>query len=250
MRSNHEKKDIEYHNTIGGEYHNVVVNPRGFPNDLLFRQISKRITPGKSMLDLGCGTGHMLVRFGKKFEEAVGVDHSQKMLESAQTNCREAGINAQFVESDFFEFIEKSDQIWDLVSCVGCLHHLQPQRLAEAAQGIARLVRPGGFLVIAEPVEVDPSTEPSAIKKWNQTAYAKIAQYTQIIDEPDEAPISMDILTAAFLDAGLSTLCTKRGWEIVPKNTPPTWIDKLAIRYFQRKYGANGVVFAALMTKI
>lgn len=38
------------------------------------------------MLDLGCGTGHMVMRFGHLFEKVVAVDHSAEMLGLVKKN--------------------------------------------------------------------------------------------------------------------------------------------------------------------
>jgi len=245
----HFQKDIEYHETIGDEYHKVVVDPRSYLNEMLFAPIAKIVKAGESMLDLGCGTGHMMLRFGQQFQSVTGVDHSPKMLGSARINCRIAGINAQFQHQNLFDFLAGNNQQYDLVSCVGCLHHLIPETIPEVMKGIARSLNSGGMAIMAEPIMVDANDEPAAIARWNQKAIGRLPQYTTAIDEPDEAPIDPDLLLGAISAAGLQIEKQSRSWEILPKNMPPSALDRLVIRFFHWRYGSNGIVMAIAASK-
>src|SRR6188768_3161650 len=100
------EKDAAYHDVIAAEYDRVVVRPRAYPNDVLFAPIERVVRPGRAMLDLGCGTGHMLVRFRRRFEHATGVDHSAGMIGMAKHNLAAAGLPAaHFVVGDVFEYV-------------------------------------------------------------------------------------------------------------------------------------------------
>ena len=246
---NHFQKDIEYHETIGDEYHSVVVDPRSYLNEMLFAPIAKTVKAGQSMLDLGCGTGHMMLRFGQQFQTVTGVDHSPKMLGSARINCRNAGINAQFQHQNIFDFLTQNDRQYDLVSCVGCLHHLIPETIPEVMKGIANSLNSGGLAIMAEPIMVDPADEPAEIIRWNQKAIGRLPQYSTAIDEPDEAPIDPDLLLEAVAASGLQIAAQSRSWEILPKNMPPSILDRLAIRFFHWRYGSDGIVMAIAARK-
>ena len=60
-------KDIRYHDSIADEYDDVVLAPREAATQRLFAPALRRLAahaPFGRMLDLGCGTGHMIRRAG------------------------------------------------------------------------------------------------------------------------------------------------------------------------------------------
>jgi ubiquinone/menaquinone biosynthesis C-methylase UbiE len=87
----HFKKDIAYHAATAHEYDSVVVDTRECFNELVFAGVEPLIGPGEAMLDLGCGTGHSILRFGSRFKTVLGVDHSLEMLRCARANLSARG---------------------------------------------------------------------------------------------------------------------------------------------------------------
>src|SRR3954466_10212991 len=55
---------------------------------------------GKRVLDLGCGAGTDLVRFGKGGAIVTGVDLSSAAIALARENVRQQGIDADLREAD------------------------------------------------------------------------------------------------------------------------------------------------------
>jgi hypothetical protein len=100
----------------------------------------------------------------------------------------------------------------------------------------------GGLLVVADPIEVDPASVPGEILKWNKKSVGTTIQYSKTVQEPDEAPIPADLLFDALRDAGMRAKVVVRGWEILPRNLPPSLWDKMVIRLLHKRYGANGNV--------
>ena len=123
MTNAHYQIDQHYHDEIAGQYDHVVVRPRGFPIDLLFERFESLFVGRERMLDLGCGTGHMLLRYARSFRAAIGVDHSCGMLEQAGRNLSGVGVsNAILVQSDLMSFVEQQARSqFDLITCVGVL---------------------------------------------------------------------------------------------------------------------------------
>ena len=101
----HFDHDIAFHRKTAAIYDHVNTEPRLLANDLLFAPLDRRVAPGESMLDLGCGTGQMLLRYASRFRRAVGVDHSREMLDLArQRACRRSRPGrCTLVQSDFFQ---------------------------------------------------------------------------------------------------------------------------------------------------
>lgn len=91
-------------------------------------------------LDVGCGDGDLVCELAPRVERAVGIDADAASIGRARQNCPEA----TFVHGDFLaEPFEPAS--FDLVTAVASLHHMDaPATLAK----MARLVRPGGTLVV------------------------------------------------------------------------------------------------------
>lgn len=69
--------------------------------DLTFEYINK--PEGKTVLDLGCGTGRYAIELAKKGASSVGVDISKNMIEIAQQNAKimEVEDDCQFIHGNF-----------------------------------------------------------------------------------------------------------------------------------------------------
>ena len=106
----HRDKDRRYHDAIGAEHHQIVVTPSALLDELLFRKIERTVRAGNRMLDVGCGTGHMLLRFGSSFQELTGVDHSRTMLNAAAADLAENNLKAKLIEADAIQFITETPQ--------------------------------------------------------------------------------------------------------------------------------------------
>ena len=245
----HYQKDIDYHAVIGHEYHQVVVDPRRYPNDLLFAPIAARVPAGGAMLDLGTGTGHMLERFGAGRDRVVAVDHSEAMLTSARANAQRLGLEVSFHCADLFEHLSGDNGLYRLVTCVGCLHHLLPADIPRLVAAAAARLEPGGVVVLAEPIEIDHEP-PAALTAWNRRSAAAALGYSVQAEEPDEAPIDRQLLESALAAAGLAIEQESRSWEILPRHLPPTLMDRARIRWLHWRHGASGNVLALLARNV
>jgi len=68
---------------------------------------------GKKLLDLGCGTGELSIRFAKEGYAVTGVDLSTDMLAVAQAKAGEASVMIPFYEQDMSE-LEMPDE-YDII---------------------------------------------------------------------------------------------------------------------------------------
>ena len=244
----HDLKDIAYHEAIAGEYHGVVVAPRELAHDELFAAVDAHIRPGALMLDLGCGTGHMLLRYARRFARALGVDHSEAMLAQARTQLLAAGIaNVELRRASLVDFLAAARAgEFDFISCVGCLHHLGRDTIEAMFGHARRVLRGGGVLLFAEPIDVPTGSIPPAIVEWNAGSVASTLRYSVPAEDPDEAPLEHDWIMKALARNGLRALASTRGWELFPHAMPPTPADREGIRALHRRFGASGNVLCVV----
>ena len=94
---------------------------------------------GLRVLDAGCGMGRWLHFALEAGAEIVGMDVSPAIDVAAARN----GAGADFVQADL-RFPPFSPQSFDLVYCLGVVHHLEQPQVGVRA--LAKLVRPGGEL--------------------------------------------------------------------------------------------------------
>lgn len=112
----------------------------------LLKLIGKR--PFQNMLDLGTGTGRLLEVLSPLYRRGIGIDMSREMLAVARANLDRAGItNAQVRQGDIFAPPVERDA-FDLVTIHQVLHYLDDP--ARAIREAARLLRPGGRLVVVD----------------------------------------------------------------------------------------------------
>jgi len=107
-------------------------------------QLVGRIFPGfrpSSVLDFGCGVGRLVIPFAGRFDEVIGVDVSEAMLEEARRNAGAQGRSNVDFATDLALF---GDRTFDLVHSYIVLQHIPERRgLAILAQ-LVDLIGPGG----------------------------------------------------------------------------------------------------------
>jgi SAM-dependent methyltransferase len=243
----HFEHDIAFHRKTAAIYDHVNTEPRILANDLLFAPLDRLVSPGESMLDLGCGTGQMLRRYASRFRRAIGVDHSRDMLDIAEQRMADAARGRwTLVHSDFFRYLEAHAERHSLVTCVGCLHHLP----VEAFDVFFRLVRSrleaNGQLLLAEPVATEGGEAPAAIARWNAKSVMAERAPLMPMEESHEAPIVADVLLRQPEAHGFRLVVASRAWEMFQRALPASALDHVAMRYLHARYGKTGNVVAAL----
>lgn len=111
----------------------------------------------RTVVDVGCGTGMLAIRWATWGLDVVGVDPDSAMLEQAARNAEEdrAGIEAangsvRFVPGGFGELARLGLGPVDAITCTGnALPHVDgPAALAATLQDFGAVLRPGGLLVL------------------------------------------------------------------------------------------------------
>lgn len=102
---------------------------------------------GREMLDIGCGDGALAVALGQRGAKVAAVDASEAMVDAARSRAAEQGAEVRFqvATADRLPFPDGS---CDIVVAVTVLCFVDDA--APIFREIARVLRPGGRLVIGE----------------------------------------------------------------------------------------------------
>src|SRR5690606_11296284 len=100
------------------------------------------------LVDIGTGTGRMLELFADRVERGIGVDTSRDMLSMARANLSAAGLRHCYVRHGDMYRLPFEDSSADAVLIHQVLQYAD--RPATAIAEAARILRPGGRLVVAD----------------------------------------------------------------------------------------------------
>jgi SAM-dependent methyltransferase len=96
------------------------------------------------VLEIGCGVGDLARRLGGAFDEVVGIDASQGMIDEAvRRTPPEASVRYEC--ADLFEWLLRFPNSYDCIVTVATLHHVD---LAAALREMSRALEPGGRLLV------------------------------------------------------------------------------------------------------
>lgn len=133
------------------------------------------------LLDIGTGTGRMLRLLGIAADTAVGIDISREMLVLARSNLHAAGLDHLSVRQGNMYQLRFADASFDTVTIDQVLY--QAEQPAEVLREAARVLRPGGRLLLVEfltgeaPVDAvaagkvrDAQLTPGGLARWCEQA--------------------------------------------------------------------------------
>lgn len=109
-----------------------------------------QLGPGKSVLEIGCGTGMFTEMFAKTGACIIAVDISKDLLQKSEArNLPKTRV--RFIEKRFEDC--DVDGPFDAIVGSSILHHLE---LEDALSRIYHMLKPGGVMSFAEPNMLNP----------------------------------------------------------------------------------------------
>ena len=113
---------------------------------------------GMEVLDLGSGTGTLalLAKARTPAARVFGLDGDPKMLARARAKAAAAGAEVRFDEG-LSDALPYRDQQFDRVLSTLFFHHLEPEDKRRTIREVARVLKPGGELHVAD---WGPATDP------------------------------------------------------------------------------------------
>src|SRR6185295_3001158 len=105
-----------------------------------------RVSPGGTLLDVGCGSGQLALMAAKDGLEVTGVDIASNLVARARARARAAGLRVRFEEADA-EALPFADAQFDAVtSLIGAMFAPRPDLVATE---LLRVCKPGGIIAMA-----------------------------------------------------------------------------------------------------
>jgi ubiquinone/menaquinone biosynthesis C-methylase UbiE len=108
---------------------------------------------GRTVVDVGCGEGSIVRRYAAAGATAIGVETGAEPLARARAHA--AVADERYLEG-VGQALPLEDASADAVLYVQSLHHVPPESMDAALAEAARVVRPGGAVVIVEPLAEGP----------------------------------------------------------------------------------------------
>lgn len=244
--------DENFHDKEAPLYQSYCEIPRTKISEAWLLDWIQERTPEGVVLDLGSGTGRVAEHIASSTRRVIAVDRSAGMLEYARKSFPpERGVA---LRADIRDLPIKDGMI-DGVVCSGVLHHLPEWR--RALREAARVLRPGGQLIVREPNAhyAGKIFEPAEkLMNWlaatGHTAQETTESNAQDGLSPVEEPLSPEQLVEAAKSEGfeIATLGSamffgslgipgEASWQRLYFQ-PANLVDRLMLRYSDHDRGA------------
>ena len=119
--------------------------------------VPAELTPGESVLDVGCGTGSLAIVAAQQVGptgRVVGIDPSPEMIDRAKSKARRRKVDVDF-EVAWAQALPFPDASFDVVLSTVMLHHIPRAGREDALREVRRVLKPTGRLVAID-FGVDP----------------------------------------------------------------------------------------------
>jgi SAM-dependent methyltransferase len=102
------------------------------------------------LVDLGCGVGTFIERFGKRFERIVGVEFAATTIAQAKELCADVP-NVQWLTKDIVSAAKQIGRIADLTVCLNVITSSSAAKRTALWQSLAAVTKSGGHALLVVP---------------------------------------------------------------------------------------------------
>jgi SAM-dependent methyltransferase len=103
---------------------------------------------GKTVLDLGCGTGENIIPLLKRGARVIGIDISPDLIAIARKRLQDANLEATLADGDAHDTGLPYESV-DVIFSMALIHHLD---IPAAREEMWRILRKGGAIILKEPI--------------------------------------------------------------------------------------------------
>lgn len=160
------QEDVQSHYDIGNDFYKLWLDPtltyscayfkNGNKDDLEKAQIDKvhhilnKLNPqkGKTMLDIGCGWGTLMLTAAKEYGlKVTGVTLSKEQYKLVQKRIYDENLQ-DVAEVKLEDYRELGDQQWDYITSVGMFEHVGKENLSEYFSDVYKYLKKDGVALI------------------------------------------------------------------------------------------------------
>lgn len=154
------KRINEYFEDVAADFDSYYEQPKGLINKVInawlrkpglikrMKIALKLIDPssGKRILDVGCGSGKLVIECAKKGADVYGIDVSKNMIEIAKSYCEKNNVEVKLIVGDALEGLPKN---FDFSIALGMLEYLDCPNVL--LNNMLASVKNGGKVIFSVP---------------------------------------------------------------------------------------------------
>jgi ubiquinone/menaquinone biosynthesis C-methylase UbiE len=175
---------------------------------------------GKTVLDLGSGSGQLTFQLADRAREVTAVDFSQPMLDRLAERARAEGIENVDTRQADLQSLELPPNSVDVIVTNYALHHLRHPEKARLLEKAAGWLKPGGRIVIGDMMFGLASdrdgrrivaTKVAAIARKGPAGWWRLAKNAwKVLVARQECPAPVEAWESMADDAGLDVVGSRR----------------------------------------
>jgi ubiquinone/menaquinone biosynthesis C-methylase UbiE len=176
--------------------------------DKVYDRLASHIERGQQVLDIGCGTGALTLRAAQRGAKVKGIDINAQMLEIAEQRVKSAGFteSVELAEMGVAELDAEEARRYDAVMSGLCLSELSEDEVHYTLKQVARILRPGGLLLVAD--EIKP--QGFGKRLMHSLLRAPLVVLTYVITQQTTHPTSN--LAKKLKAAGFAIISVRLNW--------------------------------------
>ncbi|MDO7802262.1 cyclopropane-fatty-acyl-phospholipid synthase family protein [Pediococcus acidilactici] len=177
------KEDVQNHYDIGNDFYKLWLDPTMTYSCAYFesdqdsletaqmnkvRHIIRKLNPqpGKTLLDIGCGWGTLMLTASKEFNlKVVGVTLSQEQYDLVNQRIQEEGLSG-VAEVRLQDYRELGDEKFDYITSVGMFEHVGKENLGIYFDNVAKYLKDDGVALIHGITRQQGGANNGWLNKW------------------------------------------------------------------------------------